>query len=69
MYICICHDVKSSQIKTAIKQGVDTMDSLERELGVGSCCGCCKPMVQDLLDAHAPKIVAFDVMATQVAIA
>lgn len=55
MYVCICHDVKSSQIKTAIKQGVDTLESLEKELLVGSCCGCCTPMVQDLLDEHFAK--------------
>lgn len=52
MYVCICHDVKDSQIKTAMLQGVDSMEALQDELLVGTCCGCCVPMVQDLLDEH-----------------
>lgn len=63
MYVCICHDIKSKQIKTAINQGVDTMDALKETLGVATCCGCCEPMVQDLLDEYSTKVIAMDVMA------
>lgn len=52
MYVCICHSVKDSQIKTAINQGVDTLEKLQNELLVATCCGCCQPMVQDLLAEH-----------------
>lgn len=57
MYVCICHDVKDTQIKTAIQQGVDTLDALQNELLVGTCCGCCVPMVKDLVDEHHAKFV------------
>ncbi len=53
MYVCICHSVKDSQIATAIHQGQDTLAKLQASLVVGTCCGCCVPMVQDMLDASA----------------
>lgn len=65
MYVCICHDIKDSQIKTAIHQGIDTMDKLKCTLEVATCCGCCKPMVQDLLDEHfSNKTLSTDIMAS-----
>lgn len=63
MYVCICHDIKDRQIKNAMLQGVDSMEALQNELLVGTCCGCCVPMVQDLLDEHHAKYVAVDAMA------
>lgn len=63
MYVCICHDVKDTQIKTALTQGVDSMDALQDALSVGTCCGCCVPMVQDLLDEHHANFAVIDVMA------
>lgn len=64
MYICICHDIKDSQIKTAINQGIDSLESLQDTLLVGTCCGCCVPMVQDLLDEHHHKLSVIDAMAS-----
>lgn len=63
MYVCICHDVKDTQIKTAMQQGIDSMCGLKNALGVATCCGCCEPMVQDLLDEHHKNAIAIDVMA------
>ena len=63
MYVCICHDIKDSQIRTAMTQGIDTMQGLQCALNVASCCGCCEPMVQDLLDEHHRNAVAIDAMA------
>lgn len=63
MYICICHDVKDTQIKTALNQGLNTVQSLQDTLLVGTCCGCCVPMVQDLVDEHHAKCKAVDAMS------
>ena len=64
MYVCICHDVKDSQIKTALSSsGVSGMKGLQESLSVGTCCGCCVPMVQDLIDEHQANVIAIDVMA------
>ncbi len=32
--------------------GVDSMNALKDSLDVANCCGCCEPMIQDLLDEH-----------------
>lgn len=52
MYVCICCNVKDSQIINAINQGINSMDALKCTLDVATCCGCCEPMVQDLLDEY-----------------
>lgn len=52
MYVCICHDVNDAHLKSAMRQGADSMQSLQDVLLVGTCCGCCLPMVQDLLNEH-----------------
>lgn len=63
MYVCICHDVKDTQINTAMVQGITTVQGLQDTLQVGTCCGCCIPMVQDLVDKHLTNLPAIDVMA------
>ena len=63
MYVCICHDIKDTQIKTAMLQGIYDVEALQNELLVGTCCGCCLPMVQDLVHEHHAKYVAVDAMA------
>ena len=39
------------------------MKGLQESLSVGTCCGCCVPMVQDLIDEHQANVIAIDVMA------
>lgn len=65
MYVCICHDVKDTQIKTAMRQGIDTMESLQCTLSVGTCCGCCVPMVQELIEEHH---AAYDIATIAIAV-
>lgn len=57
MIVCICNDVKDRQIKAAMASGVDTMAALKDTLDVATCCGCCEPMVNDLLEAHHADMV------------
>lgn len=52
MYVCICKDIKSKQIKKAIASGHDSLEALQDELDIATCCGCCEPMVQDFIDEH-----------------
>lgn len=42
MIVCICKNINSSQVAQAIEQGATTLESLERETGLGSCCGKCR---------------------------
>ena len=58
MIVCICHDVKDRQIKAAMARGMDSMQALQNALNVGTCCGCCEPMVNDLLEQHHANQIA-----------
>lgn len=43
MYICICKAVKESDLDKAIKDGITTYAEARKNLGIGTCCGKCKP--------------------------
>lgn len=57
MIVCICNNVKDRQIKAALASGVDSMEALKETLEVATCCGCCEPMVNDLLEEHHANAV------------
>ncbi|WP_296402159.1 (2Fe-2S)-binding protein [Psychrobacter sp.] len=52
MIVCICNNVKDRQIKAAMASGIDSMKALQNALDVTNCCGCCEPMINDLLEEH-----------------
>jgi bacterioferritin-associated ferredoxin len=51
MYVCICAAVSDRQIKQAARDGASTVEDLAAHLGVGTGCGCCREMAQEILDA------------------
>lgn len=53
MYVCICQKVSDRTIIQAIKNGTNNRVALMNSLGVGTCCGKCLPIVDELLDVHA----------------
>jgi len=55
MYVCICAAVSDRQIKQAVREGARSVDQLAACLGVGTVCGCCREMAQDILsETSAP---------------
>lgn len=50
MYICVCRRVNDRQFWEAVAEGHDTVEALQRRLGVSSKCGNCRPFVEELLD-------------------
>ena len=52
MYVCICAAVSDRQIASAVAAGVDSLEKLGFELGVGMGCGCCRDTAQRLLEDH-----------------
>jgi bacterioferritin-associated ferredoxin len=55
MYVCICAAVSDRQIKQAVREGARSVDQLAACLGVGTVCGCCREIAQDIvLEASAP---------------
>ncbi|MCV2885962.1 bacterioferritin-associated ferredoxin [Aestuariibacter sp. AA17] len=52
MYICLCYGVTDKAIKKAVKEdGVGNMRELRETLGVGSQCGRCIQMAQQVIDS------------------
>jgi len=49
MFVCICAAVSDRQIKEAVREGASSLDDLAVSLGVGTGCGCCREMAQELL--------------------
>lgn len=53
MFVCVCRAVTDREILDAVDDGgVHHADQLEELCGAGSCCGTCKPMAQELIDAR-----------------
>jgi bacterioferritin-associated ferredoxin len=51
MIICICKAVSDRHIRSAVKNGANSLRDLTRELGVGTCCGKCVPEARAILSA------------------
>ena len=49
MYICLCNAVTERDIRSCVEDGVRSLKDLQRELGVGTCCGRCKPAAKEIL--------------------
>lgn len=50
MYICICHAVSDSAIRTAVEDGVDNFRDLSFRTGCGTQCGSCVPQAREIMD-------------------
>jgi len=49
MIVCVCHNVSESELKSAIRSGMDNMHSLREHLAIGTCCGKCKSCAKKIL--------------------
>ena len=57
MYICICNGITERQIIQAAEHGARCGEDLERGLGVGVTCGCCRECASELLAEALSKMV------------
>jgi bacterioferritin-associated ferredoxin len=55
MLVCHCKGVSERELRSAIQSGACTRRELARECGAGSVCGGCRPVIDELIDAHAPR--------------
>lgn len=52
MYICMCYGITDSAIRRVVEEdGVGNMRELREHLGVGSQCGKCIQMAQQIIDS------------------
>ncbi len=49
MIVCVCKAVNERAIHRAVAAGHDTLEDLQFELGLGTCCGKCVPMAREVL--------------------
>jgi bacterioferritin-associated ferredoxin len=55
MLVCHCKGLSEREVRSAIEAGACTRRALARQCGAGSVCGGCRPVIEELLDAHAPS--------------
>ena len=53
MYVCICARVRECELRTAIRQGADTEDSVGDACGAGTGCGSCLDRICDMIDEES----------------
>jgi bacterioferritin-associated ferredoxin len=53
MLVCHCFVVRSTEIRSAIARGARTTREVTRVCRAGGSCGGCRPVIQELLEAHA----------------
>ena len=58
MYICICNATTDSDVRECVRRGCCSMDELSAELGVGTCCGRCRPAANEILNESQSQAVA-----------
>ena len=52
MIVCICNNVNSETISSAIDMGATTVQSVREATGAASCCGKCQFKVHSLIQSH-----------------
>lgn len=54
MIVCICNNVNSATIESAIELGASSVDDVKSATGAASCCGKCQFKVNRLVQDHVP---------------
>lgn len=44
MYVCVCNAITDRQIRRCVEDGASSLEDLQIDLGVASCCGKCAEM-------------------------
>jgi len=52
MIVCICNNVNSETIKTAIDMGANSVQTVREVTGAAACCGKCQFKVHSLIQNH-----------------
>jgi len=62
VYVCICNNVTERDIAEAVRSGARTVDCLSERLAVSTCCGQCRCVADECLQAalHATESLSTD---------
>ncbi len=58
MIVCVCNNISDREIRQAAELGLSSIDELQRDLGVATCCGQCKDCACQVLDEHLAVLSA-----------
>lgn len=58
MYVCICKAVTDKHIYAEIENGAMSYQEVRDKLGIGTCCGRCKPEAKQLIDDEVASLLA-----------
>jgi NAD(P)H-nitrite reductase large subunit len=53
MLVCHCFAVRATEIRSAIAGGARSRHEITRACRAGGSCGGCRPVIEELLEAHA----------------
>ena len=65
MIVCVCRRVSERDIHRAAREGVDSFEELQSELGVGTACGSCVDCALDTWAAARQRVAGARGCATQ----
>jgi bacterioferritin-associated ferredoxin len=55
MIVCLCHGISDRVVRAAIRAGADSEAQVAEVCGAGSCCGGCKPTIQELIHEESER--------------
>jgi bacterioferritin-associated ferredoxin len=54
LFVCICAQVRECEVRSAIRQGAHTEDSVGDACGAGTGCGSCHDRISELIVEEMP---------------
>ena len=65
VYVCVCQAVREAEVRRAVAAGVDDVEQLGEQLGVGLSCGTCREVAQALIDERLETSPALAIATAQ----
>ena len=53
MYVCLCKAVTERTVRSLIRSGADSRESIARSCGAGTDCGGCRGAIDEMLEDEA----------------
>jgi len=53
MYVCICARVRECELRSAIRLGAASEETVGQACGAGTSCGTCLDVISDLIDEES----------------
>lgn len=54
MYVCICNAITETDLRHSVANGARSLEDLQLDTGVASCCGTCVDAAEAVLATHCP---------------